>query len=136
MIGAIRRRFENPVERDPWATDLEFAPEAEESTELATDATAFLATRTAAPGFYPGDSDPADYYRGVVKTALANGGMYGDHRIPIPWLRMILAGLESRPMDPNTMWYEIDAGETGVLADIPSYADLFPSERGVPVGPR
>lgn len=136
MISGIRRRFVNSVEGDPWDANLELRPEAEERTELPAGTAVILAATKAAPGFYPGDEDPADYYRSVVKTALENGGSYGGHRIALPWLRMILAGLESRLVDPDMMWYEAEGDEPEgmILPEIPAYGDIFPTERDVPIG--
>lgn len=135
MISGIRRRFVNSVDGDPWDANLELRPE--ETPNLSAETAVILSAKNAPPGFYPGDGDPADYYRGVVKTALENGGRYGDHRIALPWLRMILAGLESRPVDPDMMWYEIDVDEQGgVLPEIPPYKDVFPTDRDVITGPK
>jgi hypothetical protein len=128
MIGAIRRKFANPTEGDIWDTDQELRPEAE-SSELHTDNAVLLAAAQTAPGYFPGDENIMDYYKGIVRTAIENRGRYGDHWIPVPWLRMILAGLESRQIDPDLLWYEVD-GESMVSSHskVPSYEDLFPSE--------
>ena len=131
MIDGIRRRLSKPASKDPWDADQELQPE-EVASELPTDAAVFLAARSVSPGYSPEDGDSNAYYRGIVRTAIENGGRYGDHKIPIPWLRMILAGLESRYIDPETMWYEVEEGPVAQIPEIPSYEDLFPSEREVP----
>jgi hypothetical protein len=130
MIDGIRRRLGRSIDEDPWNTNLEFKPELAETAELPAD-TAVLVTATQATGEYsPGDDNTTDYYRSIVSTAIENGGRHGDHHIPIPWLRMILAGLEFKHIEPEMMWYGVEAG-TAVgepLPEIPSYGDLFPSE--------
>jgi hypothetical protein len=128
MIGAIKRRFANPTEGDIWDTDQELRPEPE-SPELPTDAAVLLAAAETAPGFFPGNESITDYYKGIMRTAIQNRGRYGDHWIPVPWLRMILAGLESRYIDPDLLWFETD-GENMVTSHskVPLYEDLFPSE--------
>ena len=48
----------------------------------------------------------------------------------VAWLRMILAGLESRPFPPEAMWDEERTEFVGLLhSDVPSFEDLFPTER-------
>jgi hypothetical protein len=128
MIGAIRRRFANPTEGDIWDADQELRPEPE-SSELHTDAAVLLAAAQTAPGYFPGDESLTDYYKGIMMTAIEHKGRYGDHWIPVPWLRMILAGLESRHIDPDLLWYEVDS-DSAVTShpEVPSYEDLFPSE--------
>lgn len=129
MIGAIKRKFANSVEGGNWDTDQELRPEAVGSSELQTDAAVLLAAAQTAPGYFPGDENLTDYYKGIVRTAIENRGRYGDHWIPVPWLRMILAGLESRYIDPDLLWYEADGeAAVGARAKGPSYEDLFPSE--------
>ena len=132
MINGIRRRLTKQALRDPWDADLELHQE-EVAPELPTDTAVITAARGVSHGFSPGDGDSSEYYKGVVRTAIQNGGKHGDPRIPVPWLRMILAGLESRSVEPNMMWYEMDEeNPVGTLPEIPSYEDLFPSERDRP----
>jgi hypothetical protein len=141
MIDGIRRRFAESIDKDPWDTELELEPEVEaEETEVSaipTDTAVILAaTRMSTPSA-SNDFDSGEYYKSIVKTAIQNGGKYGEHQIPVPWLRMILAGLEWRHVDPEMMWYGVEAGDSGSegLPEIPSYSDLFPSERDLPEGP-
>ncbi len=128
MIGAIRRRFAKSAEEDVWGTDQELRPEAVDSQELPTDAAVLQAAAQTAPGYFQGDESLTDYYKGIVKAAIENRGRYRDHWIPVPWLRMILAGLESRHIDPDLLWYEADNGSTMNSPDLPPYEDLFPTE--------
>jgi hypothetical protein len=128
MIGMIRRRLK-AADSDSWDANQALGPEAEPQTELRTDTAVLLAAARAAPGYSPGSGTLTDYYKGIVNTAIQNKGRYGDHWIPVPWLRMILAGLESRQIDPGTMWYEADfEGPADSPSEAPAYKELFPSE--------
>ncbi len=137
MIDGIRRRLGKSAEKDPWDADQELKPELEENTELPTDTAVLVAATHAVGRFSPSDVNARDHYKSLVITAIQNGGKYGSHRIPVPWLRMILAGLEYKHIEPEMMWYGVEAGASGseLLPEIPSYEDLFPSERDVPGGP-
>jgi hypothetical protein len=75
-----------------------------------------------------------DYYRGLVRSALENGGEYAGHQIPIPWLRMILAGLESRLTDPTSMWEGMDEQDPSeaLASRIPPFDVLFPDRADGP----
>lgn len=128
MIDGIRRRLSKSVETESWNTDQELEPETEEPTEVPTDTAVILAASQRTPGFSPGNGNLMDYYKSLMKTAIENGGKYGEHEIPIPWLRMILAGLESRYIDPETMWYEVGEGSVSQLPEAPRYEDVFPSD--------
>jgi hypothetical protein len=129
MIGMIRRRLK-PADSDSWDANQPLGTEVEPQTELRTDTAVLLAAAQAAPGYSPGSGNLTDYYKGIMKTAIQNKGRYRDHWIPVPWLRMILAGLESRWVDPDMMWYEADFDAAGdSLSEVPEYNDLFPSER-------
>ncbi len=141
MIDGIRRRFAKSTDKDPWDTEQEFEPEAEieesEVSELPTDTAVMLAATRISPSSTTNDVDSGEYYKNILKTAIQNGGKYGEHQIPTPWLRMILAGLEWRHIDPELMWYGFDPSTPGIenLPKIPSYEDLFPSDRDSPTGP-
>ncbi len=136
MIDGLKRKFVKSIDKDPWDADQEFAPEVEEASELPTDSAVLLAATEAIDTSGSNEIDTAEYYKGLVRTAIENGGKYHGHQIPIPWLRMILAGLESRHVDPEMMWY--DAGAAALdspLPKTPSYEELFPSEADFPTGP-
>ena len=135
MIDGLKRRFAKSID-DPWDADQELEPEVEEASELPTDTAVLLAATQATVPTRSNEIDTTEYYQGLVRTAIENGGKYNGHQIPIPWLRMILAGLESRHVDPEMMWYDADAASLGdaPLPEIPSYEDLFPSERDFPTG--
>ena len=126
MIGRIRRRL---AAGNPWDADLELRPEAGESFEPPGD-NAVLGVATQASGRYaPDDPSAPDYYKSLVQTALENGGRLGYHIISIPWLRMILAGLESKHIEPEVIWHGIEAGEIGgkSMPEIPPYGNIFQS---------
>lgn len=140
MIDGIRRKFARSIDKDPWDAEQELEPEVEveegKTTTLATDTAVILAATQISPSSATNDVDSGEYYKNIVKTAIDNGGKYGGHHIPIPWLRMILAGLEWRRVDPEMMWYGFEAsGPNEGLPEIPSYQDLFPSEPDAPAGP-
>jgi hypothetical protein len=126
LIGGIRRRLRS-MERDPWDANQEFGPEA--GDESPTDGEV-AESREA----YRSDSklvNAADFYKILMTTAIENGGKLGDHQISVPWLRMILAGLEFKRIDTEAMWYGAEGAASGgePLAKIPDYDDLFPSAR-------
>lgn len=136
MIDGIKRRFTKSIDSDPWDADQELEPEVEEASELPTDTAAILAaTKAATPS--SNRVDVAEYYKGLVATAIENDGKYGEHRISIPWLRMISAGLDWRRIQPEDMWYGADAEVPGEspLAGRPAFKDLFPPEGDFPAGP-
>ena len=138
MIDGIRRRFGRTTSGDPWGADQDLNPELEEDITLPTDGAVLVAANDAVGRYVPDDIDTPDYYKSLVQTALENGGKHGDHRISIPWLRMILAGLESKHIDPEMMWYGIEAGDAAgnQLPEVPPYENLFPSGGEAPTRPR
>jgi hypothetical protein len=137
MIDGIRRRLRGSTTVDQWDADRFLNPEREETTVLPTAAPVMVVANRGSGYYAPDDASTPDYFKSIVRTALENGGKYGGHRIPVPWLRMILAGLESRHIDPEMLWYMTEpwdgAGES--LDGIPSYSDLFPSAENTPSGP-
>ena len=131
MIDGIRRRLGKTATSDPWGADEGLKPEIDGDAGL-PEGTAVLGAVTQVSGQYaPDDSSTPDYYKSLVRTAIGNGGRHGYHSISIPWLRMILAGLESKPINPEAMWYVIEPGETRKhhMPVIPPYEDLFRSSR-------
>ncbi len=140
MIDGIRRKFAKSIDKDPWNMEQELEHEVEVEdvgiSELPTDSAVILAAKVP-PTSATNEVDSGEYYKNIVKTAIQNGGKYGRHHIPMPWLRMILAGLEWKRVDPEMMWYGWEAAGPGDenLPEIPSYQDLFPSEPDAPTGP-
>lgn len=130
MIDGIRRRLGKPVGKDSWSSDQELRPETGLVTELSSDASVLVASTEGVGHYAPADANTPDYYKSLVQTAIENGGRYGGHHISIPWLRMTLAGLEFKRVEPEMMW---DGFEPGAVADehpsrFPSYDAVFPSE--------
>jgi hypothetical protein len=136
MIDGITRRLGKATARDPWGAIEGLKPEIEENPELPADTAALEAATHASGRYAPDDPSTPDYYMSLVRTAIENGGRHGHHSIPIPWLRMILAGLESKQIEPEVMWYEIEAGETRRerMPEIPPYEDFFQSSRNAQAG--
>jgi hypothetical protein len=131
MIDGIRRRFAKSPDQEAWNADQGLAPELEKNTQLPTDTAVLIAATHATGEFSPGDENKRDYYKVLVATAIQNGGWHGGHQIPVPWLRMILAGLELKRIEPEMMWYEVvaDSSTLDPASKIPSYDHLFPSDR-------
>lgn len=76
--------------------------------------------------FVPYDTDMVQMQVELVKAAIAQGGRFGDHEIPMPWLRMMLAGLEGRPMDQDAAWEGIAAPpRKDPVEESPTYQELF-----------
>jgi hypothetical protein len=132
MIGGITRRFPKSLTKDPWDADQEFEPESELEAEPDSQMDSEnLDEFHTAPTFQGTNVlNTSDYYKSIVLTAIANEGKYGEHQMSIPWLRMILAGLEWKRIDPETMWYGAEAtGLDGPQGEgMPSYDDLFHSD--------
>jgi len=128
LIDGIRRRLQS-MERDPWDATQDF-PDAAQPEDSPFEGHRLLASSSESPLRASNEISAAEYYKILVKTAIAHGGRHGDHQIPVPWLRMILAGLEFRHIEPEAAWYGFEAGvEEAPLAEIPSYDRLFPSAR-------
>jgi hypothetical protein len=130
MIGEIRRKLTTmtTIEDDRlWDADMDLQPEVEATTELPTVSEDTPSASRVAGEFSP-NTNMSDYYAGVVRAAIAQGGRYGDHQISIPWLRKILAGLEWRNVEPETLWEGVDGlGPSAPDAKITVYDELFPS---------
>ena len=138
MIDGIRRRFAKSAGKDPWDAEEEFETQVDEASEVPTETAGLVASTQLAPLVTTNDVDTTDYHKKVVRTAIENGGRYGDHQISIPWLRMILGGLESKPIDPESMWSRTETSNLAEapLPEIPSYSYLFPSDRDISQGQR
>jgi len=138
MIDGIRRRLGKTTAGESWDSDKELKPEIEEDTGLSTDVAVSTVLTYPSGRYAPDNASTPDYYKSIVQTAIENGGRHGNHSISIPWLRMILAGLESKRIERETFWYGIEAGETEgeAISGIPSFEDLFQSSRDTRVGSR
>ncbi|HEV2227004.1 MAG TPA: hypothetical protein VGR56_09415 [Nitrososphaerales archaeon] len=125
-MGEIRRKLQSIDDDSLWDADMVLQPEVEATTELPSDIQEIPSASRVKGEFSPNKS--MDYYAGVVRAAIAQGGRYGDHQISLPWLRKILAGLESRNVEPETLWEGVDGlGPTVPNAKIPVYDEFFPS---------
>ena len=134
MIDGIRRRFGKTTSGGSWASDQELKPEIGEEGELATDASVSVVVAYPMGRYSPEDARTPDYYKSLVQTAIENGGRHGGQSIPVPWLRMILAGFELKQIEPSMMWYGIEPGEAEreAMDGVPPYEVLFQSHRDTP----
>lgn len=127
MIDGIRRKLTSIDDDGLWDANLDLQPEVEERTELPTES-ADLPSASRVRGEFSPNANMSDYYTDVLRAAIAQGGRYGDHQISLPWLRKILAGLEWRNVEPETLWEGVDGlGPSVPNAKIPVYDELFPS---------
>lgn len=129
MIGTIRRRFSETVNADLWSVNTMLEPEQESGPRLGYDPTTPQSEGGAS--FGPGEPKVRDYCRTLVATAIEHNGWYGGMYMSIPWLRMTLAGLESRNFLPEMMWEGVEGqglGERGAPG-VPSYDAVFEAER-------
>jgi hypothetical protein len=134
MIDGIRRKLMSIDDDSLWDANLDLQPEVE-STEIPTDISDLLCASRVLGEFSP-NANKSDYYTGLVRAALAQGGRYGDLQISIPWLRNILAGLEWRNIEPEKLWEGVEtSGLNAPSAQIPIYDKLFPSNGDIPSGP-
>jgi len=135
MIDGIRRRLGKTATNGSWASDQQLNPEIEEDAGVQKDTTVSVVLAHAPGRYAPDNGSTPDHYKSLVQTAIENGGRLGDHSISVPWLRMILAGLESKQIELRTMWYGIEPGETerGSVVETTSYEHLF---RSSPVASR
>ena len=128
MIDGIRRRLKS-IDRDLWDTNQELEPEIDDSQQVLADKSLILEEGEERTHLGSNEVNATEHYRGLLRTAIEHGGRHGNHQISIPWLRMTLAGLELRHIEPEMMWYGIEPGTPGTPAskEIPAYDDLFPS---------
>ena len=131
MIYGIRRRLTNTVAGESRGADKGPKPAMGDESEQPEDIAVPEVVNHASGRYVPDDPSTPDYYKSLVQTAIENGGKHGYHSISVPWLRMILAGLESRQIEPEVMWYGIEAGETKgePITEIPPYENLFQVSR-------
>lgn len=129
MIGLLRRKKST---EDLWSTDLELEPETAGTSELSSGAAVLLSTRMLVGERQTNDINVKEHYRAVLESAIERGGWYQGQMISVAWLRMTLAGLDLRPFPPEAMWEEERSGvPAGPYGDMPSYEDLFPTEKSL-----
>ena len=79
--------------------------------------------------YSPVPTDSGDYYTNLVKAAVQGNGRLGADEISIAWLRMILSGLEGRPIDVEDLWEGVELrGWNPSHEGIPDYYQTFPNE--------
>lgn len=133
MIDGIRRKLGRPISSDPWDADLALQ-EAPQEREVTIDTSVLLTDKPQMGEFAPDDENTHDFFKTLVATAIENGGRVGGHQISVAWLRMIQAGLEMRPIEPEMMWtgVETDRLSRYHAPGTSSYDDLFPDEKRAP----
>lgn len=130
MIGGIRRRFSETMNTDLWDVNQRLQPDQESISRLeyAPGAT----HSEAGASFGPDDVSMKDYCRTIIQTAIEHQGWYGGMHMSVPWLRMTLAGLESRDFVPEMMWEgEEERGLERRAPGVPSYDAVFEAERAL-----
>ena len=131
MIDDIRRRL-RPTSESSWDVDQEFQPETDVISERVDTALVLKRLQTTT-GYSFRDTTMKEHYANLVQSAINAGGRHGDVQISIPWLRMTLAGLESRRFDPEMMWEgaEEDAAPQPYIPGVISYEKLFHPEKPI-----
>jgi hypothetical protein len=136
MIGGIKRIVKSPGRGgDPWDADQELKPEVEADFEFSVENTVLVSPTRVAHWYTYNYPSEVEYQRNLVRTAIGQGGKFHDHEMPLPWLRMILAGLEGRSIEPDQVWGENQTPDPMEPPKGPapqSYYDLFPAERESP----
>jgi hypothetical protein len=131
MIDGLRQKLAKTMAKDdPWDAEQELVQESgfEELTDLPTDKAVIAAATDAVLPPASHDLNTADYYKSIVKTAIEHGGRYNGHQIPIPWLRMVQAGLEYHKIEAEQMWEGMEGTDfkaDGRLEPTPDYDDVF-----------
>jgi hypothetical protein len=122
LIGIFRRVFRNPDDEEPqWTPERELheTEKIEEGADQQTEHRGY---------FVPYDIGAVQRQVEMIRAAIGQGGKFGDHEIPVPWLRMMLAGLEGRAIDQDTMWEGIASPlRNDLVEESPTYRELFPS---------
>ena len=128
MIEGIRRMVGSAGKSD-WDVNQLIEPE----TEADFESQEMEPTEVHTPSELrsePPESD-TDYYVNLVKASIDQNGKFGKQMIPVPWLRMTLAGLEGRPTRVEDMWTgprsEEPAWENGPSAGLgrPPFEAIF-----------
>jgi len=129
LIGAIRRALRGSDEVNaPGSIDIQLqhdtviraVPAKEEAPEHPDEAKGGV--------YVPEGESEVERQVEVVRAAMKQGGRFGDREIPIPWLRRILAGLEGRHIDEETMWEGIASPpRKDPVEESTAYQELFPS---------
>jgi hypothetical protein len=107
LIEGIRRKLSLDSGDDAWGLDKELSPEVEDAPDSSAEEEAPQFVPRPTSHFMP--SNPSDFYTTAVRAAMDHGGALAGRQIPLPWLRMILAGLEQRHIEQDAMWEGVSA---------------------------
>ncbi len=106
MMGKLKRMMAwSDGDAAAWGLDQQLQVMEEDPTEEETEETSLEEPETqpeGLTGWSPGSN--RDHYADLVRSSIENGGKYGDQHIHIGWLRMILARLEGRDIEPDAQW--------------------------------
>ena len=131
MIDGLRQKLAKTMTKDPWDPEQELVQEseAEEMAELPTDKAVIMAATDAVQPTSYKDFNTADYYKSIVQAAIEHGGRYNGLQIPIPWLRMVQAGLDYHKIETEEMWegFEVADFKAEASEKAPEYNDVFPT---------
>jgi hypothetical protein len=127
LIGRIRRVFRGPQDEElSWNPDEPFEDTLEADAGPATEVV--FEPSPLGGVFAPSSTNEVERQAELVRAAMAQGGKCGDHEIPIPWLRMTLAGLEGRAIDVDAMWEGVASPVCmDPVEESPAYQSLFPT---------
>ena len=116
------------MDRDPWDANQSLDAEADGASEQVEDNELLLTVPRGASPQGSNELKDVDLYRSVLTAAIEHGGRVGDHTLPVPWLRMTLAGLDFKLVEPEMMWYGFLSEGPGdeSLSGAPGYGALFP----------
>jgi hypothetical protein len=127
MISELRRRLVRSDGIERWDANQRLDRDLERVTELPEDRAVLPITTSLT--FRPSIDNitMTDYCTGLVKAAITQGGAHDQYQMPVPWLRMILAGLEGKPIEPQKMWEGVEASSFsgGPNPSLPPYDEVF-----------
>ena len=104
MIGRIRRLIKRTDEEfTSWEVKAKSEPELHQQEPELEEATETNSSLPPDVGTFSPEGD-TDYFMRIIKQAIAQGGQYGMHHIPLGWLRLIQAGLEGKRLNVEDFW--------------------------------
>jgi hypothetical protein len=129
MIGGLKRRLTKSVYGDAaWDMNSRFESNAGDKRGVPEGVSALA--EADGYGRESNDVDMKEYYKGVIKAAIQQRGTFNGQSMSVHWLRMILSGLEMRPVPPEAMWDEDVAMAFGApRPGLPQFEELFPSDQ-------
>lgn len=134
MIEGIRRMVSSSGGGDPWDADRELEPEVKVDFEFPVENTIMVSPIRKVHSFSPKTLGEVEFQKKLVQSALEHGGRFDSYAISISWLRMIMAGLEGRPIEPEEAWRDVEAPDPDdFLQNLESsYQKLFPASKDSP----